>query len=101
MSTRLRGRRVVYYIDNEGARMNLIRGSSHSQGSAELLQAFLEEELKFPSMSWYARVPSKSNPAGAPSRLCLQELRDILGEFSLLGADVPESLVMLGNASAA
>eukprot|EP00971_Amphidinium_carterae_P069893 1382823-Amphidinium_carterae.1 len=80
--------------------MNLIRGSSHSQGSAELLQAFFQEELNSPSMAWYARVPSKSNPADAPSRLRLQELRELVGEFTLLGADVPERLLTLGCESA-
>eukprot|EP00971_Amphidinium_carterae_P279237 5543137-Amphidinium_carterae.1 len=68
MSSRIRGKRVVYYIDNEGARISLIRGSSNSPSCAELLRLFFEEELSLPSMSWYARVPSKSNPADAPSR---------------------------------
>eukprot|EP00971_Amphidinium_carterae_P308875 6137710-Amphidinium_carterae.1 len=100
MSARIRGKRVVYYIDNEGVRMNLIRGSSNSLGCAELLRVFFEEELKLPSLSWYARVPSKSNPADAPSRFRLQELRDSIGEFSLLGAEVPRRLLTLSCESA-
>jgi hypothetical protein len=64
----LENRRVLYFIDNDSARDALISGTSKSLASMTLLTEFhLVESLK-PSYPWYARVPSSSNPADAPSR---------------------------------
>eukprot|EP00971_Amphidinium_carterae_P302948 6019343-Amphidinium_carterae.1 len=32
------------------------------------LHRFVQEDAVSPSLAWFARVPSKSNPADAPSR---------------------------------
>eukprot|EP00971_Amphidinium_carterae_P052304 1029680-Amphidinium_carterae.1 len=100
MASRICGNRVVYYIANEGAWMNLIRSSNNSQSCAELLRFFFVEKLGLPSLSWYARVPSKSNSTDAPWRLLVDEFREYIGQFSLLEAEAPNQLLALGAQSA-
>ena len=65
---RFRGRFVVYYIDNEAARMALIKAYSSTKLGNCLIQLCVDLECRFEWKPWYARVPSHSNPADAPSR---------------------------------
>lgn len=71
---RLRGRRVIFFIDNNGAKDSIIRGSSDSESADWLVRAILTQECDQHSCSWYARVPTASNPADKPSRLDISEL---------------------------
>ena len=71
---RLRGRRVIFFIDNNGAKDSIIRGSSDSESADWLVRAILTLECDQHSCSWYARVPTASNPADKPSRLDISEL---------------------------
>ena len=64
-----RHRRVIFMIDNDSARQALIKGYSRAQGSRLMLRMMVELELSSMCWTWYSRVPSKSNPADAPSRL--------------------------------
>jgi hypothetical protein len=73
------GRRVLNFIDNDGARFGLIKGYSPTRPSAWLIGEFWEEEAKSQALSWFARVPSPSNCADGPSRLCFDRLKDIKG----------------------
>ena len=73
------GRRVLNFIDNDGARFGLIKGYSPTRPSAWLIGEFWEEEAKSQALSWFARVPSPSNCADGPSRLCFDRLGDIKG----------------------
>jgi len=66
---RLRGRRVVHYVDNESAKFALIKGTSPQEVSSTILDAFWTLEAKLGTSSWFDRVRSESNPADAPSRL--------------------------------
>eukprot|EP00971_Amphidinium_carterae_P329740 6462385-Amphidinium_carterae.1 len=91
----LAGRRVVIYIDNEGARLNLIKGSSSNRDCVSLLKEYFKSEVQSPTLTWFARVPSKSNPADAPSRLQLQGLEEMLGAFRLMESDFPRELEAL------
>jgi hypothetical protein len=68
---RLRHRRVFYYIDNDGARMSLIKGYSPSESSNRIINSLLHLESEEQSWSWFSRVASHSNPADGPSRLRL------------------------------
>ena len=68
-SDRLRGRRALHFIDNESARLALIKGASPSQASASIIDAFWHNEAKIASASWFERVPSASNVSDAASRL--------------------------------
>ena len=68
LERRFSGRRVVFYIDNDPARDGLISGASESASSRALLYQFARSQRSSPSYNWYARVPSFSNYADAPSR---------------------------------
>jgi ribonuclease HI len=65
---------VVYYVDNESARMACIRGSGETLRAGEIVQSFVEVEAKLQHRVWFGRVPSFSNPSDAPSRLDFQEV---------------------------
>ena len=61
-------RKVVYYVDNDAARFGLIKAESDNVFSNALIKAFYHSELSCPTCPWFARVPSYSNVADAPSR---------------------------------
>ena len=65
---RLRGRPVVVWIDNEGAKASLVKGGSSDREAGRLAVLAVQLEIACGSLTWYARVPSESNPADAPSR---------------------------------
>jgi hypothetical protein len=67
----IRHRRVFYLIDNDSARMALIRGCSDSLSSMKLINVMIQQECKSQSWAWFARVPTHSNPGDGPSRLRL------------------------------
>ena len=73
--TRLRGRRVITFVDNNAAKDSLVKGSMDSIHGDWMLQAVLQLEFGQQSHGWYARVPSLSNIADGPSRLDFEELR--------------------------
>ena len=81
--------RVWFFIDNDAARQALIKGWSASPGANALLREMALLEAKSPFHSWYARVPSKSNPADAASRLKLHEVVKVMGAVI---CDVPADL---------
>lgn len=68
------GSQVVYYIDNESARMAHIRGDGETLRAAQMIQAFVEIESTCQHRVWFGRVPSYSNPADGPSRLNFLEV---------------------------
>ena len=69
---RLRNRRVIYFIDNEAARLGLIKAYSPVLASLRLIVQCLEWDFKNASSPWYARVPTACNPADGPSRMNLE-----------------------------
>ena len=75
----LQGRRVIIFIDNEAARIGLVRSYSPSLPSLRIISASIECDLKLNCMSWYARVPTCANCADAPSRLEGSMFLDSLG----------------------
>ena len=66
--SRMEGRAVMYFLDNEAAKYGLIKGSSPSKHSGLLIHRFLQQEQKGESLGWFERVPSTSNCADGPSR---------------------------------
>ena len=72
-SSRLAGRLILNFVDNDGAREMLVRGTSSSGASASLLSQFWSAESRNASWTWFDRVPSPSNIADGPSR-CSFEL---------------------------
>ena len=69
----LSNRRVIEWIDNESARVSLIKANSNSATMRALTRAMADIDLKWPTFSWTERVCSYSNPADLPSRDRLQE----------------------------
>ena len=65
----LQERHVMSYIDNEAARVTLLRMSSESQALTLLAGACAVLEDQLAMVPWYGRVPSRSNIADKPSRL--------------------------------
>ena len=77
--TEFANRRALAWIDNEAARMCLIKASSHSPTMAAMCQLACEIECSHPSMFWFERVPSFSNPADMPSRNQVRKAAKLLG----------------------
>ena len=65
----LRGRRVIYFIDNESARIGLVRAYSPVLPSLSIILSCLRWDYDNCSQGWYARVPSFSNISDGPSRM--------------------------------
>ena len=66
---RLREQAVVYFVDNEGVREALLKGTTRSINSRALLLATAQAAVDLGGFPWYSRVASPSNIADAPSRL--------------------------------
>ena len=65
----LKGRRAIYFIDNDAARLGLVKAYSPVLPSLGLIMDCLNWDYANSSESWYARVPSTSNISDGPSRL--------------------------------
>ena len=65
-------RSVLWFADNESARMALIRNYSPVIDNFLLLQVNSQLDLRVEARHWYSRVPSKSNPSDAASRLSFE-----------------------------
>ena len=63
----LDGARALFFIDHSGVHAACVNGSSHDRLWRQLLIKLEVADL-VPMIGWYARVPSQSNPADAPSR---------------------------------
>lgn len=61
-------KRVIFWIDNEGARYSLIKGVSQTLALLQIVQFFHSCAEEDNSLHWIERVPSKSNIADLPSR---------------------------------
>ena len=71
---RLRGSRVLCFVDNDGARAGLIAATmDHPASDALVLQA-RHQDLLLSAATWYERVPSAGNPGDAASRLEFERL---------------------------
>ena len=69
----------MLFVDNDSARHALIRGGSPSSASAYLVSAFWKAETALLAYVWVERVPSASNIADGPSRLCFDQVRELGG----------------------
>ena len=62
------GRRILLFLDNNGVRDAVIKGSSKVADVFAML-AIIARRLDHDRLSmWTTRIPSKSNPADLPSR---------------------------------
>ena len=67
-------RNCFLYLDNEGTKFCLIKGSSDNATVDVLCEIFAELEMQNETSCWLARVPSHSNVADKPSRGDVREL---------------------------
>ena len=73
LSSWVTSRRCIFFVDNEGAREVLIKGSSRSRTLLSISALFFELEDRDHAITWLERVPSDSNVADAPSRGLVSE----------------------------
>ena len=66
-------------MDNEAARWAVAKGASDSPTLASIARVYQAFELLQPSVTWFERVASFSNPADAPSRHQVQQAVDVFG----------------------
>eukprot|EP00971_Amphidinium_carterae_P330921 6464215-Amphidinium_carterae.1 len=67
-SRALCSRKAIWFIDSSAVLDALIKGHSQTPFLAGAIARFIRQDLVEPSLAWFARVPSSSNPADAPSR---------------------------------
>jgi hypothetical protein len=72
--SQLYGRKALVFIDSEPARNSLVKGSSFSESCNDIVRAVHICNNTVCSFDWFARVPTKSNPADAASRGNLLEM---------------------------
>ena len=62
-------RRVFIFVDNDATRASLVKMASGAPSMRAALLRVSDCVQRTLTFVWYARVPSSSNPADAPSRL--------------------------------
>ena len=72
----LRSRRAIFFVDNESARIAMIRAYSPVLPSLNIVLDCLTWDYKHDCSGWYARVPSPANPSDAPSRMARPDFCD-------------------------
>ena len=65
---RWKGRKALFFIDNDAARYALIKSSSGSSSLLLVTDCFHSFDAEFPLIAWIERVASASNIADLPSR---------------------------------
>ena len=90
---RFTGASVVFYIDNDAARSACIQASGATRHARSLMASVSRLEMECQCKAWYARVPTSSNIADAPSRLCFDQV-EALGavETEFRWTEVAEAL---------
>ena len=86
---------MVIFTDNNGARDTLISCSTSSLNARRVLDATLKLECELMIQPWYARVPTESNIADAPSRFEVEHLLKEGARLAHLSFDVLEALLEL------
>ena len=66
---KLAGRKVIYFIDNDSARLALVKAYSPVLASMHIIIQSVLWDGAHDSRSWFARVPTESNIADGPSRM--------------------------------
>ena len=84
-AAQLRGTHAAFFIDNDAARLGCVKGYSPSLPSAKLIGKVWLKMAELSVSPWFARVPTQSNIADAPSR------GKIPGMFKVDEAVVPKS----------
>ena len=69
----LKGRSILWFLDNESAKMAFVRCFSPVIENYFMLQLNSRFDLELQTRNWYSRVPSRSNPSDSASRLSFAE----------------------------
>ena len=91
----LDSRRALYFVDNDAARLALIKARSPAPASNQLVRSFLLHDAKVPSWPWFARVPSPSNIGDGPSRLDYEAVQRLPNSRLLPEVFLPGDLARL------
>ena len=75
----LAGRRILVFVDNNGVRDNLIRGTTPVPENFAMLSLIASVTKTYNLTLWITRVPSTSNPADKPSSKRAREAAIDLG----------------------
>ena len=76
---KLRNRKVIFFVDNESAKIALIRAYSPVLASLKLVMQTAAWDYQNHCGAWYTRVPTICNIADAPSRMEVSDLMRKLG----------------------
>ena len=80
----MKGRRVIYFVDNDSARMALIKSYSPVLYPLRIIEQCAQWDCRNNSTAWVARVPTEANCADGPSRMMLVDMvRDCGAEIVL------------------
>ena len=78
----LEGRLCFFFVDNEAARASLIRSFTPVINATSILMDVALADVKSNAISWYSRVPSKSNIADDASRLCFTRYQSMFRQVA-------------------
>ena len=76
-SSIIRGRSILWFIDNNSALSALIREYSPVLENYSLLKMNARCDVQLQCLNWYSRVPSKSNISDDASRLQFDTLKQL------------------------
>jgi hypothetical protein len=76
---KLRGRKVIFFVDNDSARIASIRGYSPVLPSLRIIMENVKWDCLHDCACWYGRVPTSSNVADDPSRMDSLLLKSVFG----------------------
>ncbi|CAE7529907.1 unnamed protein product [Symbiodinium sp. CCMP2592] len=85
---------TVYYLDNEPARIGMIKGAGGTAIADLIISKASALECELGQHAWYARVPSHSNIADDPSRFYFERLHKLGAARVLLDESWVASLVL-------
>ncbi|CAE7231137.1 unnamed protein product [Symbiodinium sp. CCMP2592] len=85
---------TVYYLDNEPARIGMIKGAGGTAIADLIISKATALECELGQHAWYARVPSHSNIADDPSRFYFERLHKLGAARILLDESWVASLVL-------
>ena len=85
------GRRVIFFVDNDSARMACIRAYSPVLPSLQIIMQCVQYDCQHQVSSWYARVPTHSNIADDPSRMTTAYLKRGFGAMIVPPVMPPDS----------
>ena len=69
---------AVFFLDNDAAKVGLIKGSGATRLASLVISQFCEREAALQRKTWFSRVPSYSNLSDGPSRMDFH-LTDTMG----------------------